>query len=84
MAYRDGQSVAIDNGEAVKWFNLGAAAGDGESMSDLGDAYLPGRGVTNDVGEGIKWIRKGAETGDPAASFRLVIRITVALDYPRT
>ncbi len=61
LRYYNGESVAKDFAEAVKWFGKAAEQGFAPAQSDLGRSYLNGEGVPKDVAEAVKWFRKAAE-----------------------
>ena len=69
--YANGQGVAKDESEAVKWYREAAEQGFARAQHNLGVFYAIGHGVTQDYSEAVKWIRKAAEQGDPEAQRNL-------------
>ena len=69
--YHQGQGVAQDYAEAVKWFRLAAAQGLAAAQSWLGSMYEQGQGVAQDYAEAVKWFRLAAAQGDAAAQSNL-------------
>lgn len=67
--YANGNGVAKDAVEAVKWFRKAANQGDAIAQSELGLCYAAGRGVTQDYTEAVKWSRKAANQGNALAQF---------------
>ena len=61
--YANGQGVAKDEVEAVKWFRKAADQGDAYGQYFLGLMYDNGRGVAKDDVEAVKWYRKAADQG---------------------
>ena len=71
LAYLNGDGVAKDDAEAVKWFRKAAEAGDAESARHLGHALAAGQGCPVDLAEACKWLRAAAEQGDKPAKEEL-------------
>ena len=69
--YADGQGVAKDDAEAVKWFRKAAEQGEAEAQNRLGLMYRSGKGVAKDEAEAAKWYRKAAEQGLVGAQINL-------------
>jgi TPR repeat protein len=63
--------TAADKSKAIGLFEQAAAAGDGTSMSFLGDLYLSGNGVAADREKAIGWYLKAAEAGHTASAAKL-------------
>jgi TPR repeat protein len=59
----NGQGVAQNNVEAVKWFRRAAESGHAEAEYNLGLMLMNGQGVTKDSAEALKWYRRSAEQG---------------------
>src|SRR5439155_149495 len=59
--YDEGEGVAKDQVEAVKWFRKAAEQNYAEAQFDLGGCYDEGEGVAKDQVEAVKWYRKAAE-----------------------
>tara|TARA_B110001469_G_C9399773_1_gene205529 strand:+ start:144 stop:533 length:390 start_codon:yes stop_codon:yes gene_type:complete len=59
--YADGEGVAEDSAEAVKWWLKAAEQGDADAQNNLGAMYDNGQGVAEDDVEAVKWYRKAAE-----------------------
>jgi TPR repeat protein len=57
--YTRGCGVAIDDGEAIKWYKRAAEAGLMEAQFALGVCYAEGSGVAVDRTEAIKWWTEG-------------------------
>ena len=53
--YANGEGVAEDDQEAVKWFRLAAEQGNVDAQSDLGRIYANGEGVVQNYQEAVKW-----------------------------
>jgi TPR repeat protein len=65
--YADGNGVARDPTEAVKWYRVAASKGCVSAEYNLGGMYRYGQGVTKDPSEAVKWYRKAAEQGNASA-----------------
>ena len=50
-AYNNGEGVAKDQQEAVRWFRMAAEQGDAEAQYNLGLSYANGEGVAKDQGD---------------------------------
>ena len=70
-AYSNGEGVAKDPVEAVKWWRKAAIQGHAGAQNNLGVAYNNGNGVAKDPVEGVKWTRKAADQGLDQAQFNL-------------
>ena len=69
--YRDGQGVAQDFVEALKWFRLAADQGYAEAQYNLAVMYDSGKGMTKDYTQSVKWFRLAADQGHAAAQHDL-------------
>jgi TPR repeat protein len=85
IKYRDGQGVAQDFIESVKWFRLAANQGYDDAQFNLALMYDEGRGVAKDRAQAVKWFRLAADQGLPDAQNNLGVRydngVGVARDY---
>ena len=66
-AYGEGQGVAEDDREAVKWYRKAAKQGHPEAQYGLGAAFGFGRGVRKNYRKARKWWLKAAEQGNADA-----------------
>ena len=71
--YHNGQGVAKDYVEAVKWYRKAAEQGNAAAQCNLGICYEHGNGVRKDKAEAVKWYRKAAEQGNAYAQYNLGI-----------
>lgn len=55
LRYDNGQGVAQDFTEAVRWYRLAAEQGNPAAQYNLGAMYSNGQGVPRDVVEAYKW-----------------------------
>jgi TPR repeat protein len=69
--YFNGEDVAKDSPEAVKWFRKAAEQGLPLGECALGTCYADGDGVAQDIAEAVKWWRKATEKGDAEAQNNL-------------
>ncbi len=65
--YHDGQGVAKDHAEAVKWYRKAAEQGNARAQYNLGVCCANGQGVAKDYVEGYKWVLLAAAQGDDGA-----------------
>ena len=63
VIYSNGQGVAQDDAEALKWFRKAAEQGHVKAQKNLGDMYVTGKGVAQSDAEAAQWYRKSAEQG---------------------
>jgi len=71
VMYSDGQGVAEDPSEAVKWLRRAAEQGLADAQLSLANMYFLGRQIPGDPAEAVKWYRRAAEQGHPQAQFSL-------------
>jgi len=64
VLYEEGDGVAKDMKEAMKWYRRGAEDGRTESQFRLGEAYRDGEGVKRDKVEALFWFLVAADGGD--------------------
>ena len=62
IRYCEGQGVANDQKEAIKWFRKAAEQNHAGAQYRLGRCYYEGKGVTKDYVEAVKWFRKAGRT----------------------
>jgi len=62
-AYANGNGVAKDAAEALKWFRMAAEKGGAEAQFEVGCAYANGQGTAKNPGVAAQWYRKAAEQG---------------------
>lgn len=73
FAYSEGQGLAEDDAEAVRWYLLAADQGNLYAAFRLGLHYNLGEGVTEDGVEGVRWYRIAAERGFAPAQLSLAL-----------
>ena len=69
--YMDGDGVATNAVEAVKWWLKAAQQGHAAAQFKLGICYANGSGVEKDETEAVEWCRKAAEQGFSDAQYML-------------
>ncbi len=67
VRYDDGEGVAKDPAEAVKWFRKAAEQNYAKAQYNLGVCFYAGEGVAKDP-EAVKWYRKAAEQNNAEGS----------------
>ncbi len=67
LMYDNGDGVAQDDIEAMKWYTLAADLGDAKAQYKLGLMYNNGKGVPQDYKEAVKWYTLSVEQGDADA-----------------
>jgi len=63
LMYAQGQGVAQDFAEALKWFQLAVERGDAGGQFNLGGMYFSGVGVSQDYREAAKLYQLSADQG---------------------
>ena len=63
VCYMDGNGIAKDMTEAVKWFRKASEQGLAKAQLNLGICYEEGWGVAKNMTEAVKWYRKAADQG---------------------
>jgi TPR repeat protein len=81
--YANGESVARDDEQAVRWFRSAAEQGDADAQFNLSFMYLNGEGVPQDYEEAIRWFRAAAEQGLAPAQFYLGFMYDSGRGVPR-
>jgi TPR repeat protein len=71
VCYKNGEGVAKDKVEAVKWYRKAAEQGSIAAQFGLGFMYQEGEGVPKNGVEAIKWYRMAAEQGNLGAECNL-------------
>jgi hypothetical protein len=79
-AYANGDVVAQDHGESVKWYRLSAAQGNAHAQVGLGMAYFKGEGVAQDHEESGKWFSLAEAQGNTWAQYNLRLVKSVKSD----
>ena len=68
IMYEEGQGVAQNYAEAVRWYRKAADQGHPLGQNSLGFMYEKGFGVAQNYSEAMRWYRKAADQGEPGAS----------------
>jgi len=76
--FEEGQGVAQDTAEAIRWYRLAAEQGHADAQYNLGRMFEEGQGVAQDTAEAIRWYRLAAEQGNVFA--RVVVLARERLD----
>ena len=63
LMYANGEGVAEDDVEAVRWYHLAADQGVADAQFNLGISYDYGEGVPEDDAEAVKWYQLAADQG---------------------
>ena len=71
MCYLNGNGVAENAYEAVKWFRKAAKQGDANAQNMLGMCYLNGNGVAEDENKAFSWCMKAARQELPVAMYNI-------------
>ena len=71
LMYANGQGVARNDTEAVRWFRLAADQGNALGQFQLGFMYARGRGVPQDHSEAAKWYSLSADQSYAQAQYEL-------------
>jgi TPR repeat protein len=69
--YKEGQGVAQDYAEKVRWYKLAAAQGNAKAQLNLGISYDMGEGVAQDYAEAVRWYKLAAAQGNAVAQYNL-------------
>ena len=87
LMYYDGDDVAKDYKQAVKWFSKSADQGFAKAQYNLGYMYDNDQGVEQNFEQALKWYRKAAEQNDVSAQINLGFMYSngrgVAQDYQK-
>jgi uncharacterized protein len=69
--YDNGQGVAQNDAEAMKWYRKAADQGDDRGQNNLATMYVKGQGVPQNYAEAMTWYRKAADQGNTRAQQNL-------------
>jgi Sel1 repeat-containing protein len=69
--------------EALKWFQMAAAQGNGEAADRIGVMYKFGEGVPRDEAEAARWYRQAADKGIAHAQWQLSDMYARGVGVPR-
>ena len=69
--YRNGDGVARNFAEALRWYRLAADQGLADAQNRLGAMLAAGQGTAPDHNEAARWYRKAADQGHAAAQNNL-------------
>lgn len=83
LRYLNGNGVAKDPVEAVKWARKAAEQGFAKAQLIVATMYSEGAGVPRDLAEAAKWYRKAAEQGEPKAQLNLGIMYAIGQGAPK-
>ncbi|HEX4534617.1 MAG TPA: hypothetical protein VH000_10330, partial [Rhizomicrobium sp.] len=73
LKYLDGDGVAQNDAEAVKWFERAAAQGEAVAEYRLGTLYERGRGMKADPAKATHWYEAAAKAGNRKAMHNLAV-----------
>ncbi len=71
--YLNGEGVAKNYVQAIRWYRSAASQGDVVAQFNLGNIYDRGRGVARDPSEAAGWFKKAARQGLPIAQYNLAL-----------
>jgi hypothetical protein len=71
VRYHDGEGVAQDDAQAVRWFQRAAEQGNVAAQGALGAYYWRGRGVPEDLSKAYFWSAIAVAQGDEISKSRL-------------
>lgn len=71
MMLHDGEGMAQDYGQALKWLRKAADAGDAGAQDLLGIMYAEGHGVRPDPAEALRWCKVAAANGSRSSMANL-------------
>lgn len=69
--YYEGDGVARDYAEALKWYRFAAAQGHNSGLCDVAYCYRNGHGVLLDFAKAILFYQQAADQGCPTGAFWL-------------
>lgn len=69
--YLEGNGVAADPVQAVRWLRRAADQGHPRGQNTLGHCYFTGKGVAKDPAAAVAWFRRAAEQGHARAQYNL-------------
>jgi TPR repeat protein len=81
--YANGEGVAQNFDEALKWYRLAAEQGNAAAQNRLGSMYDDGVGVAQNYEEAAKWYRRSAEQGNIGAQINLGVMYAKGVGVPK-
>lgn len=82
-ALLDGDGLAKNEAEGLKWLKLSAAKGDTRGLTILGFAYLDGQGVPKNAAEALRLLLQASEKGYAVAQAEVAQLLYSGIDVPR-
>lgn len=80
MMYYDGDGVAKDYSQALKWFRLAAGKGDSNAQEKIGLIYVSGNGVIQDFVQAHMWYNIASANGEMSS---MKLRDDLAVEMTR-
>jgi hypothetical protein len=69
--YENGQGVAANDVEAIRWYTKSAEQGDARAQFNLGFMYQHGQGSKQNAAKALRWYKRAAELGHLDAQYHL-------------
>ena len=86
--YANGEGVAQDYAQAMKWYLLAADRGYAKAQFNLGWMYGTGQGVVQDDQQAVRWYRLAATQGFAEAQYNFAVMYanghSVKQDYKKS
>jgi localization factor PodJL len=73
VQYADGEGVAVNDTEALRWLRMAAEAGEAVAQYRLGTFYEKGRATAADLAAAAKWYQESAKLGNRKAMHNLAV-----------
>jgi localization factor PodJL len=78
--YAEGRGVAVNMGEAAKWYEHAAERGLAPAQYRIGNLYEKGMGVERDLSKAKMWYRLAADQGNANAMHNLGVLFAIGVD----
>jgi uncharacterized protein len=83
LMYANGQGVAENYREALKWLQKAAEHGEAKAQFSVGVIYFKGLGMPPNHAEALKWYRRAADQGNATALYNLGAMYAKGADLPQ-
>ena len=71
--YANGDGVALDDAEALRWYVKAAEGGNAAAQANVGAFHALGRGTARDYVKAAEWLARAGDNGDVNGLFNLAV-----------
>ena len=71
--YANGEGVALDDAEALRWYVRAAEGGNAAAQANVGAFHALGRGTERNLEKAVEWLARAGDNGDVNGLFNLAV-----------